>query len=149
MSLFKDKAQDCYRLCVGVTNLTLTKELGFDHMRSMTDEEKTIFMGVLAYIITGIKNASVARKVINYYVSKFPMQNRQHVALQLQDVYAKAREISDETMARNHNGLDALNEIFDTWIELIISILHWPAIPVLKSLLKDYFLDFYQAIYSL
>ncbi len=149
MSLFRDKSQDCYRLCVGITNLTLTKELGFDHMRNMTEEEKNVFMGVLVYMITGIKKASIARKVIDYHVTKYPIQNRQNIALILQDIYAKAREISDEIMAHNHNAPDALNEIIDAWIELIISMLHWPSTTALKDTIKSMFFDFYQSVYSL
>ena len=146
MSFFKDKSKDYFRLCVGITNLTLTKELGFDHLRGLTDEEKTVFMGVLIYMIAGIKKASLARKVIDFYVTKFPVQERQIIALKIQDIYSKAREISDNTMGKSSTPL---NDIIDEWISMIISTLHWPSNPTLTNTLKAMLLDFYQAIYSL
>ncbi len=146
MSLFKDTSKDCYRLCVGVTNLTLTRELGFEHMRGMTDEEKTVFMGVLIYSITGIKNASVARKVIKFYSDKFPVQDRGIVEYKIQDVYSKAREISENIMGKSFN---ALNDIIDAWIVMIISMLHWPSTSELKSTIKALFLNFYRSVYNL
>ncbi len=146
MRMFRDKSQDCFRLCVGVTNKTLTKDLGFDHLRGMTNEEKNTIMGFLIYNIAGIHNAKVARAVVGYYSSKFSDDKRHLIENEIQQYYSVARTISESNMRRSETPLYAT---IDAWVDYIIKELNWPVMETLKEDMKDMFFNFYVSIKTL